>query len=184
MARLNSVLNDTSTGEQNRASSKPIYMRIRNIQYLSKWHLRVMLKICSPICFKTLLATFHLNPQQPTWNIPSFADKQYNFVLSDIIPCGYLNIANSFLFRLFGPDPGWCSSGAPPVEWRPSHFKISPGTRAKYRPRQICAWAWSWGRATQSCCCHSWGKDSRCYRLSRCGLDSQPQSQHRQYCRL
>ena len=62
-----------------------------------------MPKICSPICFKTLLVTFHLNPQQPTWNIPSFADKRYNFVLSDTIPCGYLHIANPF--GLFGPDP-------------------------------------------------------------------------------
>lgn len=53
-----------------------------------------MLRICSPICSKTLLVTSHLNLQQPTWNIPSFAGKQYNFVLSDTIPCGYLHITN------------------------------------------------------------------------------------------
>lgn len=78
---------------------------IRNIQHLWKWHLRVMLRIYSPICSKTLLVTSHLNLQQPTWNIPSFAGKQYNSVLSDTIPCGYLHIANPFFVGLSRPDP-------------------------------------------------------------------------------
>lgn len=144
-----------------------------------------MLKICSPICFKTLLVTFHLNVPQRTWNIPSSADKQYNFVLSDTIPCGYLHIANPLLRRTFRDlILRSCPSGTLPMECRPSHFKIPPAIRTNYCPWQIRAGAWSWGWAPQSCCRHSRGEEGRCYRLPRCGLDSQPQSQHRQYCGL
>lgn len=97
-----------------------------------------------------------------------------------------LHIANPFPRRAFSVADLILRSrshpsGTLPMECRPSHFKIPPATRTNYCPRQIRAGAWSWGRAPQSCCRPSWGEEGRCYRLPRCGPDSQPQSQHRQY---